>query len=97
MTHCLWRIISTLAFFAFSLYILCTSDPLSIKWFIGLILISVAYLQGGGISHESGHHSLFTNKTLDRITQRLFFNLYLGGSLNYWNMQHNKHHAWTQH
>jgi fatty acid desaturase len=64
---------------------------------MALPFLAIAYFQCGWIQHEAGHNSLFCNIKVDKFFQFIYFNLIMGGSYNFWNHQHNGHHANTQH
>jgi len=63
----------------------------------GLFIISWGMEQIGWLHHEGGHRSLTGNVTIDALIQDFCVYILYGGSSNFWNYQHNSHHANTQH
>jgi len=91
--HVVRKWITSFLMFAFGLW-MCKH----INWFVGAVFCG-AVAQGAFwfAVHESGHRSFSTYPWLDKVFQYLFFDLFFGASTRFWNLQHNHHHANTQH
>jgi fatty acid desaturase len=69
----------------------------SFNYFWGLFILSWALQQSGWVHHEGGHRSLTGNVRVDGAIQQFCVGILFSASANFWNYQHNHHHANTQH
>jgi len=69
-----------------------------VHWTIGsLLCAAVSQNAFWFLVHEGGHRSFSTYPWLDKCFQFMCFDLFFGASTRFWNLQHNHHHANTQH
>jgi len=66
-------------------------------YFVGLVVLSCSLQQCGWLHHEGGHRSLTGNVAVDGAIEYFVINILFSSSSNFWNYQHNQHHANTQH
>jgi len=64
-------------------------------WFIGAVLVGIAYQQLGWLGHDACHHGLTSNRKLNNFLGYIFGNILNGFSVNWWKDRHNTHHAIT--
>jgi len=89
--HVAFRILELLGLICFGMYLIKHDAP-----FLGILLLGIGRGRIGWFMHEGGHNSLTGSPKADKILQSLFFGIGFGMSGNYWNNQHNKHHAAPQ-
>jgi len=69
----------------------------SFNCFWGIFILSWALEQAGWVHHEGGHRSLTGIVRVDGAIQQFVVCILFSASANFWNYQHNHHHANTQH
>ena len=81
------------AVFTSSGFLLSAKDG-QFNWLLGQLLLSVAWLQWFVLLHEAGHHTLFSNRSLNTICGHLA-GFMSGFPFLSWRLIHYRHHKWT--
>lgn len=96
--HMAYRFLQAFSMYFLGMLLICKSlAALSLQFALGMLLMCLAVLQFGWLEHECGHYSMVASPRLSKFLQWLLFDVFLGGSREFWNYQHNFHHASTQH
>jgi len=89
--HIFYRITELIVLHCISVYLIFQGHVI-----LGMFLFSIANGRCGWLMHEGGHSSITGSVKVDKILQAILFGLGNGMSGDYWNNQHNKHHAAPQ-
>ena len=62
-------------------------------WPLGALMLGLAWQQGGWLSHDLLHHSVFDDRTKGDRAGAVLGGVLLGYSADWWKRKHNLHHA----
>ena len=72
MMHIMYRLMMNSSLWLFGLYLVANARIL-----LGVIPMSIAYVQCGWIQHECGHNSFTCIPSVDRVLQMIYINIFL--------------------
>jgi fatty acid desaturase len=62
-------------------------------WFLGAVVMTLAYAQLTFLRHDAGHNQVFARTSANTALALLVINVLVGGSRSWWVEKHNRHHG----